>query len=166
MSTRFAVVIGLDVGKSGHHVCALDLDVEKLFDKPLPQDEAKLRDLFTGLQDRGEVLMVVDQPNTIGALDRGRQVDRNSEVLSTLKVLAGFDEDLAHETTRALNRIRSLLTQIHPALECVFTGSTLSTALVLVIPRIAGQVKELKEQRATVARRSRACWRTFLSPRS
>ena len=31
---------------------------EKLFDKPRPQDEATLRDLFTGLQDRGKVLMV------------------------------------------------------------------------------------------------------------
>ena len=53
MNTRFTVVIGLDVGKSGHHACALDLDGEKLFDKPLPQDQATLRDLFTGLQDRG-----------------------------------------------------------------------------------------------------------------
>lgn len=58
VNTRFAVVIGLDVGKSGHHACALDLDGEKLSDKPLPQDQAALRDLFTRLQDRGEVLMV------------------------------------------------------------------------------------------------------------
>ena len=53
MNTRFAVVIGLDVAKSSHHACALYLDGEKLFDKPLPQDEATLRDLFTELQDRG-----------------------------------------------------------------------------------------------------------------
>ena len=259
MNSEYAVVIGLDVGKTGHHACALDPDGNKLFDKPLPQDEAQLRELFTDLQQHGSVLMVVDQPNTIGALpiavarDVGctvaylpglamrkaadlypgrsktdardafiiadtartmphtlRQVDRDNEVLSALKVLAGFDEDLAHETTRALNRIRSLLTQIHPALERVFAGGSLSTALVLdllvkfggptglitagrarvlrfarshsrrdpealvdrifaalgeqtvvvpataavelVIPRVAGQVKELKEQRATVAR--------------
>ncbi|MEV0867355.1 IS110 family transposase [Brachybacterium paraconglomeratum] len=259
MDTRFAVVVGLDVGKSSHHACALDPAGNKLFDKPLPQDESELRELFTQLQNHGEVLMVVDQPGTIGALpiavarDVGcsvaylpglamrkaadlypgrsktdardafiiadtartmphtlRQVDRDSDVLSALKVLAGFDEDLAHETTRALNRIRSLLTQIHPALERVFVGGTLSTGLVLdllekfggptgfksagrsrvlrfarthsrrnpevlidqiftalaeqtvivpataavelVIPRVAGQVKELKEQRATVAR--------------
>ena len=259
MDTRFAVVVGLDVGKSSHHACALDPAGNRLFDKPLPQDESELRELFTQLQNQGEVLMVVDQPNTIGALpiavarDVGcsvaylpglamrkaadlypgrsktdardafiiadtartmphtlRQVDRDSDVLSALKVLAGFDEDLAHETTRALNRIRSLLTQIHPALERVFVGGTLSTGLVLdllekfggptgfkaagrsrvlrfarahsrrnpevlidqiftalaeqtvvvpataavelVVPRVAGQVKELKEQRATVAR--------------
>ena len=259
MNTRFAVVVGLDVGKTAHHACALDPEGNKLFDKPLPQDETKLRELFTQLQNHGEVLMVVDQPNTIGTLpiavarDTGctvaylaglamkkaadlypgrsktdardafiiadtartmphtlRQVDRDNEILSALKVLAGFDEDLAHETTRALNRIRSLLTQIHPALERVFVGGSFSTTLVLdllekfggptglktagrgkvlrfarshsrrspealvdqiftalgeqtvivpataavelVIPRVAGQVKELKEQRATVAR--------------
>lgn len=148
-----------------------------------------------------------------------RSVDRDSEVLSALKVLAGFDEDLAHETTRALNRIRSLLTQIHPALERVFVGGTLSTGLVLdmldkfggptglttvgrgkvlrfarsrsrrdpealiekiftalgeqtvivpataavelVIPRVARQVKELKEQRATVAREVEAMLEDF-----
>ena len=56
-----------------------------------------------------------------------RQVDRDSEVLSALKLLTGFDEDLAHETTRALNRIRSLLTQIHPALERVFASGSLSS---------------------------------------
>ena len=68
MNSGYAVVIGLDVGKSGHHACALDPDGKKLFDKPLPQDETKLRELFTQLQNHGEVLMVVDQPNTIGAL--------------------------------------------------------------------------------------------------
>ena len=268
MNSGYAVVIGLDVGKSGHHACALDPDGKKLFDKPLPQDEAKLRELFTGLQRLGDVLMVVDQPNTIGALpiavarDCGcavaylpglamrkaadlypgrsktdardafiiadtartmphtlRSVDRDSEVLSALKVLAGFDEDLAHETTRALNRIRSLLTQIHPALERVFAGGSLSTALVLdllekfsgptglktagrakvlrfarshsrrdpealvdriftalgeqtvvvpataavelVIPRVAGQLTELKAQRATVAREVEAMLEDF-----
>ena len=180
MTSGFAVVIGLDVGKTGHHACALDPAGTRLFDKALPQDEAQLRELFVRLQAHGTVLMVVDQPNTIGALpiavarDVGcevaylpglamrkaadlypgrsktdardafiiadtartmphtlRAVDRDSDVLAALKVLAGFDEDLAHETTRALNRIRSLITQIHPALERVFGGGTLATGLVL-----------------------------------
>lgn len=268
MTSGFAVVIGLDVGKTGHHACALDPAGTRLFDKDLPQDEAQLRELFSALQAYGAVLMVVDQPNTIGALpiavarDVGcevaylpglamrkaadlypgrsktdardafiiadtartmphtlRAVDRDSDVLAALKVLAGFDEDLAHETTRALNRIRSLLTQIHPALERVFTGATLATgpvldllekfggptglkaagraralrfarthsrrdpealidrvftalseqtvvvpataAVELVIPRVAGQVKELKAQRATVAQEVEAMLEDF-----
>ena len=41
MNARFAAVIGLGVGKTGHHACALDPDGNRLFDKPLPQDEAQ-----------------------------------------------------------------------------------------------------------------------------
>lgn len=68
-ATSFKVIIGLDVGKTGHHACALSADgSRRYFDKPLPQDESKLRDLFTSLQAHGPVLLVVDQPNTIGAL--------------------------------------------------------------------------------------------------
>ena len=150
METRIAVVIGIDIRKTGHHACALDPDGNKLVDKPLPQDEAQLQELFTSLQKHGEVLMVVDRPNTIGALriavardagcvvayppglamrkaadpypgrsktdacdavviaDTARtmphtrpQIDRENEILSALKVLAGFDEDLPHKTTSA-----------------------------------------------------------------
>lgn len=64
----YAVFLGLDVGKESHHACGLDRDGERVHDKPLPQDEAKLRELFTRLTERGRVLVVVDQPATIGAL--------------------------------------------------------------------------------------------------
>ena len=180
MSENYAVYVGLDVGKSAHHACALAQDGSRLYDKPLVQDEAALRDVFVGLQKYGPVLMIVDQPNTIGALaiavarDCGcqvaylpglamrkaadlypgrsktdardafiiadtartmphtlRAVDRDSEVLSALKMLAGFDDDIARDCTRAKNRLRSVLTQIHPALERVFVGEILARAIVL-----------------------------------
>lgn len=142
--TTIDVIIGLDVGKSAHHACALTTAGEKIFDKALPQQEADLRELFISLQTHGTVLLVVDQPNTIGALpiavarDAGcqvgylpglamrkaadlypgsaktdrrdayiiadtartmphtlRAVDRDNEVLSALKMLSGFDDDIA-----------------------------------------------------------------------
>jgi hypothetical protein len=68
MNQGFYVYCGLDVGKSEHHATALDRAGQRLFDKPLPQDEAKLRELFSKLRQHGKVLMIVDQPNTIGAL--------------------------------------------------------------------------------------------------
>lgn len=40
----------------------------KVFDKPLPQLESELAGVFRQLQEHGSVLVVVDQPNTIGAL--------------------------------------------------------------------------------------------------
>ena len=63
-----AVFIGVDVGKGEHHAVALDRSGKRLLDKALPNDEAKLRVLITGLKAHGDILLVVDQPATIGAL--------------------------------------------------------------------------------------------------
>ena len=185
--TGFDIWCGLDVGKQAHHACALDAAGRKVFDKPLPQDQTKLEDLFHNLAEHGRVLMIVDQPNTIGALPIAvarsmgitvaylpglamhraadlypgnaktdakdafiiadtartmphtlRRVDAGEETLAELKVLVGFDEDLAAEATRLSNRIRGLLTQIHPALERV-VGPRLTTKQGLaVIEQLGG----------------------------
>lgn len=167
------VTIGLDVGKTAHHACAMLTSGEIIYDKPQPQDETTLRKVFTDLQEHGTVVMVVDQPNTIGALpiavardvgcvvgylpglamrkvadlhpgrsktDRRdafiiadtartmphtlRAVDRDNEILSALKILSGFDDDIAKDATRTINRLRSVLTQIYPSFEraLVLTG--------------------------------------------
>lgn len=180
MTTPYAITLGLDVGKTTHHGCALNPEGKRVYDHELPQDENALRQVITELQQHGPVLVVVDQPNTIGALpiavarDLGadvaylpglvmrkaadlypgqsktdardafiiadtartmphtlRSVDRNSEVLSALKVLAGFDEDLVRESTRAINRLRSLLVQIYPSLERALPSMVLTRPIVL-----------------------------------
>lgn len=172
---------GLDVGKHTHHACALDVAGRRVLDKPLPQDQTRLEDLFAGLLTHGRVLVVVDQPNTIGALPIAvarsmgievaylpglamrriadihpgnaktdardafiiadaartmphalRRVDLGEDALAELKVLVGFDEDLSAEATRLSNRIRGLLTQIHPALERVL-GPKLGTKAGLAV---------------------------------
>src|SRR5699024_9635765 len=84
MESRFAVIIGLDVGKTAHHACALDPDGNKLFDKALPQDETKLRELFTQLQNHGEVLMVVDQPNTIRSEEHTSELQSRFDLVCRL----------------------------------------------------------------------------------
>ncbi len=66
--TGFDVWCGLDVGKQTHHACALDAHRQRLFDKELPQDQTRLGELFERLKTHGRVLVIVDQPNTIGAL--------------------------------------------------------------------------------------------------
>nr|WP_255372433.1 IS110 family transposase [Corynebacterium sp. CNJ-954] len=43
-------------------------DCTEVYDKALPQDEASLRTVFDELKAHGMVLLIVDQPNTIGAL--------------------------------------------------------------------------------------------------
>ncbi|CQR60381.1 Insertion element IS110 uncharacterized 43.6 kDa protein [Streptomyces leeuwenhoekii] len=63
------VFLGLDVGKHAHHGHGLTPAGKKVFDKPLPNSEPKLRAVFDKLQAKfGTVLLVVDQPASIGAL--------------------------------------------------------------------------------------------------
>nr|WP_256885004.1 IS110 family transposase [Corynebacterium amycolatum] len=62
------ILLGLDLGKSHHHACALDKNGTKVFDKPLPQLKSESAALFDDPQSHGTDLVVVDQPNTIGAL--------------------------------------------------------------------------------------------------
>lgn len=61
------ILLSLDVGESQHHTYTLGKDGIKVFDKPLPQLESELAALFEDFQTHGTVLVVVDQPNTIGA---------------------------------------------------------------------------------------------------
>ena len=48
-----------------------------------------------------------------------RAIAASDEQIAELAVLAGFDDDLLSETTATRNRLRGLLTQIHPGLERV-----------------------------------------------
>lgn len=59
-----------------------------------------------------------------------RRVDSGDAALAELEVLVGYDDDLAAEATRLSNRLRGLLTQVHPALERVL-GSRIHHPAVL-----------------------------------
>lgn len=162
------VFVGVDVGKGAHHAVALDRAGKRLLDSALPNDEAKLRALIARLKEHGQILLVVDQPATIGALpvavaraegalvaylpglamrriadlhageaktdardayiiaEAARSLPHTLRSLkladsdvAELTMLCGFDDDLAGQITQTSNRIRGLLTQIHPALERV-----------------------------------------------
>lgn len=65
------VFLGLDVGKSEHWACAIDEIGTVLWNKSLPNDQAKLEKVFNMLSTHGSLLVVVDQPATIGALAVG-----------------------------------------------------------------------------------------------
>ncbi len=62
------IFLGLDVGKTDHWACAVTRDGTRIWNKTLPNDEAKITAVYDSLQAKGHVLVVVDQPATIGAL--------------------------------------------------------------------------------------------------
>ncbi|GHE95231.1 insertion element IS110 uncharacterized 43.6 kDa protein [Streptomyces spiralis] len=188
------IYLGLDVGKGEHHGTALTPAGKKVFDKPMPNSESRLRELFEELQVKhGNVLVVVDQPASMGALplavarDTGcrvaylpgltmrriadlypgesktdardaaiiadaartmphtlRDLARDDETVAELNMLVGFDDDLAGEVTRIKNRLRGLLTQIHPSLERVL-GPRLDHPAVLVLLERHGSPAQLRK---------------------
>jgi transposase len=62
------VFCGIDVARETHHVVALDRGGRRLVDRPLPNAEPDLLELFAELGVHGRVLVVVDQLASIGAL--------------------------------------------------------------------------------------------------
>jgi len=68
MPNSYGVFLGLDVGKGDHHAVGLTPSGDRLHDATLPNNEPKLREVFDRLARHGRVLVVVDQPATIGAL--------------------------------------------------------------------------------------------------
>ncbi|UMP07069.1 IS110 family transposase [Amycolatopsis sp. EV170708-02-1] len=200
MTSEYAVFLGLDVGKGEHHAVGLDPAGKRLHDAPLPNTEPKLRAMFDKLAAHGPVLVVVDQPATIGALPVAvaracghdvaylpglamrriadlypgnaktdardayviadaartlphtlRQLNVDDEALAELDVLVGFDDDLAAEATRVSNRIRGLLTGIHPALERVLGPKISHPAVLEILSRCGGPIGIRKAGRRKLA---------------
>src|SRR5690625_1858388 len=179
------VFLGIDVGKSDHHATAVNHDGEVVYDKPLPQSEPKIQELLKDLAAKyGELLVVVDQPKTIGALviavaqqlgiqvaylpgltmrrvadlhpgqaktdardayiiaETARTMPHTlrgitiaEEQIAELSMLCGFDDDLAAQLTQVRNRLRGLLTQIHPSLERVLGPRLAHPAVVDLLGR-------------------------------
>lgn len=203
------VFVGVDVGKAHYHAVALDRTGKRLYHKALPSDEAKLRALITELKAHGQLLFVVDQPATIGALpvavarDEGvlvaylpglamrriadlhageaktdardaaiiaeaarsmphtlRSLRLADEPLAELTMLCGFDDDLGAQITQTSNRIRGLLTQIHPALERVLGPRLDHPAVLDLLERYPSPAELASTSEKTLASRL-----TKLAPR-
>ncbi|MGW3176628.1 IS110 family transposase [Streptomyces sp. NPDC001153] len=198
--------LGLDVGKGEHHATAVTPAGKKAFDKRLPNSEPKLRELFEKLQAKhGTVLVVVDQPASIGALplavarDAGCQVaylpgltmrriadlypgeaktdardafiiadaaramphtlralELEDETVAELEMIVGFDDDLAGEATRISNRLRGLLTQIHPSLERVLGPRIQHPAVLLMLDQFGSPAQLRKAGRRRLVNLIRA----------
>lgn len=205
MQGEYGVFLGLDVGKGEQHAVGLAPDGTRLHDAPLPNTEARLRALFGKLARHGSLLVVVDQPASIGALPVAvaracghqvaylpglamrriadlhpgtaktdardayviadaartlphalRRVDTGDEALAEPGMLVGYDDDLAGEATSTSNRIRSLLTQIHPALERVLGPKIAHPAVLELLSRCGGPIGLRKASRSKLVEITKA----------
>lgn len=79
----------------------------------------RVADLYAGnaKTDARDAYIIAETARTMPATLRA--IDVSDEQIAELAVLAGFDDDLLAQTTATRNRLRGLLTQIHPGLERV-----------------------------------------------
>lgn len=81
-----------------------------------------------------------------------RPIGTSDEALANLEVIVGYDDDLAGEVTRISNRIRGLLTQIHPALERVLGPKITHPAAQELLIRYGGPTALAKASPAQLNR--------------
>jgi transposase len=100
----------------------------------------RIADLYPGnaKTDARDAFIIADAAPTLPhAL---RRLDVGDDALAELDVLVGYDDDLASEATRISNRIRGLLTGIHPALERVLGPKAAHPAVLETLSRCGGPV--------------------------
>jgi transposase len=84
-----------------------------------------------------------------------RPLRQDDEATATLAMLAGFDEDLARQVNQLSNRVRGLLTQVHPALERVLGPRLQHPAALDLLQRYPSPSALRAAGRARVAARLR-----------
>jgi Transposase len=130
--------LGLDVGKGEHFADVLDNDGERLFARAVADGQPDLEALLDRAARHGTPGLVMrraaglypgeaktDRRDAYVLADSGRTrrkqvhwLDASSDgLLARLRVLNGFDIDLAADATRLASRVRDALTSISPALE-------------------------------------------------
>ena len=171
--------VGVDVGKSFHYMVAQDHNKTTIFKGQIPQDESAIISAFESLAEPSDILVVVDQPNNIGALvvrcaislgcsvayipskamrheaerqGKTSKTDKiDAECICTssfeapnlihpivsdptrakIKVLRSHDRDLAHDLTKAKNRLRAALLEDMPAFEACLEEAQIECGFIL-----------------------------------
>ena len=95
-----------------------------------------------GKTDARDAAIIADAARTMPHTLRDLAPD--DETIAELTMLVGFDDDLAGEVTRTKNRLRGLLTQIHPSLERVL-GPRLDHPAILFLLERYGSPAQLRK---------------------
>jgi len=98
----------------------------------------RIADLYPGRAktDARDAFIIADAARSLPHTPRPGDV--GDETSAELEVLVGFDDDLAGEATRLSNRIRGLLTGIHPALEHAIGPKITHPAVLEILSRCGG----------------------------
>ncbi|EHD22379.1 MULTISPECIES: IS110 family transposase [Brenneria] len=154
------VFIGVDVGKDTHHAVAVARSEGVLVGYLPGLAMRRIADLHAGeaKTDARDAAIIADAARTLPHALRSLKLA--DEQIAELSMLCGFDDDLAAQTTQASNRIRGLLTQIHPALERILGPRLDHPAILDLIQRYPSP-----EKLASLSERKLATQLCKLAPR-
>lgn len=115
----------------------------------------RIADLHPGeaKTDARDAFVIAHAARTMPHALRALRVD--DEITAELAMLAGFDDDLAGQINRVSNRVRGLLTQIHPALERVIGPEVDHRAVLELLVRYPSPAALRSLGRARMATRLR-----------
>jgi transposase len=206
MAETNQVWVGIDVGKSTHHACAIDDTGNVVWSRKIPNEQAAIEELITlagGTANRVVWAIDLTSPpaalliatllsakaavvyvpgrtvNTMSHAFRGEgktdakdarviaetarhrrdlsPVVAGDDLVAELRSLTAYRSDLMADWVRGVNRLRSMLTAIFPALEAAFDYST-RAPLILVSgmctpaeirsAKRAGVIKHLRKNQA------------------
>ncbi|MFE5549690.1 IS110 family transposase [Streptomyces sp. NPDC056534] len=118
----------------------------------------RIADLYPGeaKTDARDAFVIADaarvMPHTL------RSVDLEEGTIAELEMIVGFDDDLAGETTRISNRLRGLLTQIHPSLERLLGPRVQHPAVLKLLDQFgsSAQIRKAGRRRLVTSIRPKA----------
>jgi transposase len=108
--------------------------------------------------DAKDAVIIADQARTRRDVSLMRQAD---EVTAELRLLSARREDLVHDRTRAVNRLRAILVHYFPSLEGAFNYATTRGPLVLLTQYATpSAIRRMGESRLASWLKGQGCWKS------
>lgn len=108
--------------------------------------------------DAKDAVVIADQARIRRDVHLMRQPD---EVTVELRLLSARREDLVHDRTRAVNRLRALMAHYFPSLEAAFNYATTRGPLVLLTKyQTPGAIRRMGERRLATWLKGQDCWKS------
>lgn len=108
--------------------------------------------------DARDAVIIADQARVRHDLNAIRVIDDHT---AELRLLSARREDLVHDRTRTVNRLRALLLHYFPTLEAAFNYATTKAPLVLLTKyQTPAAIRRLGERRLAAWLKNQDCWKS------
>ena len=107
--------------------------------------------------DAKDAVIIADQARVRRDLNLMRTID---DVTVELRLLSARREDLVHDRTRAINRLRAAMLHYFPSLEAAFNYSTKTPLVLLTKYQTPAAIRRMGESRLAAWLKKQGCWKS------